>query len=236
MTGRAVALLLVCIAMVCALVWSGTPGHGKNVTLEFNPANFAGHAIDNAYFPLTPGTTFFYEGESDGVPTTDVTQVTHDTRLVDGVWCVVVWDRGFEDGTLVEETFDWYAQDESGNVWYLGEDATEYPSGSKEGSWEAGVEGALPGIIMEAHPQVGDRYSQELAVGVAEDMAMVQNLNRTLTTPLGSFDDLLLTREWSPLEKGVTEHKYYARGVGFIYGVMVKGGDEFSELMSITTD
>ena len=227
-------MLLVCAAMICAAVSSCTPGYAENVTPRFNPANFAGHAIDNPYFPLAPGTTFIYEGETDGVPASNVTQVTHDVKLVAGVGCVVVRDLGFENGsTLVEETFDWYAQDKFGNVWYLGEDATEYPSGSKEGSWKAGVNGALPGLIMEARPRVGDRYSQELAVGVAQDMAMVLSLNKALTISLGRFDDLLLTREWSPLDKGVTEHKYYARGVGFIYGVMVKGGSEHTELVEI---
>jgi len=235
MTCRLGMLLLACVAMACALVLSGAPGSAANVTPRFDPANFLGHAIDNPYFPLVPGTTFYYEGEVDGVPESTITQVTHDIRLVAEVWCVVVWDRVFENGgTLVEETFDWYAQDRLGNVWYLGEDSTEYPSGSKEGSWEAGLNGAVAGIIMEARPRVGDRYSQEIAIGVAEDMAQVLSVNKALTISLGTFDDLLLTREWTPLDKGVAEHKYYAPGIGFIYGVMVKGGSEYTELVAIT--
>jgi len=235
MSCRVGTLLLVCIAMVCALVSSCAPGYAANTTPRFNPANFAGYATDNPYLPLKPGTTFFYEGQKDGVPASNVTQVTSAVKMVDGVWCVVVLDQAFEnETTLVEQTFDWYAQDRFGNVWYFGEDATEYPSGSKEGSWEAGVDGALPGIIMEAHPRVGDRYSQELAIGVAQDMAQVLSVNKALTTSLGSFDDLLLTREWSPLDKGVIEQKYYAPGIGFIYGLMVKGGSENTELVAIT--
>jgi len=233
MTCRVGTLLLV--LMFGALVLSGAPGYTKNVTAQFNPGNSGGYAIDNPYFPLVPGTTFFYEGQKDGVPASNVTGVTLDIRLVDGVWCVVVLDQAFENGTtLVEQTFDWYAQDKLGNVWYFGEDATEFPSGSKEGSWEAGVNGALPGIVMEAHPRVGDRYSQEIAIDVAQDMAQVLSVNKALTMSLGSFDDLLLTREWSPLDKGVTEHKYYAPGVGSIYGVVVKGGSENTELVAIT--
>jgi len=235
MACRVGMLLLVCVAMVCALVSSSAPGSAANVTPRFGPANFTGHVIDNPYFPLVPGTTFFYEGQKGGVPGSNVTQVTHDTKLIAGVVCVVVLDQAFENGTtLVEQTFDWYAQDRFGNVWYFGEDATEFPSGSKEGSWEAGVNGALPGVQMEAHPRVGDQYSQEIAIGVAQDMAQVLSVNKTLTTSLGSFDDLLLTKEWSPLDKGVAEHKYYAPGVGFIYGVTAKGGSEDTTLVAIT--
>lgn len=229
-----IPVLLVCMAAVCGM---GALGHAAEVTPQFDPANFTGDAIDNPYFPLKPGTTFLYEGQEDGIPARDETLVTHDFRLVDGVLCVVVRDRAYlnDPAILVEETFDWYAQDKFGNVWYFGEEATEFPSGSKEGSWEAGENGALPGILMEAHPRVGNQYSQELAIGVAQDMAQVLSVNKALAISLGSFDDLLLTKEWSPLEKGVTEHKYYAPGVGFIYGVMVKGGSENTELVKIVT-
>ena len=204
-----------------------------------DPADFVA-VIGNPLFPLTPGTTFIYEGEEDGLPTRDEMTVTHDTKVIRGVTCTVVRDRAFLEGVLVEDTFDWYAQDKLGNVWYFGEDTRQLdPDGnviSTEGSWEAGVNGALPGIIMEARPRVGDKYRQEFALGVAEDQAQVISLHRRATVPFGSFDDLLLTKEFSPLEKGVVEHKYYAPGVGFILGVVGKGGDERTELVEIITE
>ncbi len=195
--------------------------------------------IDNKFFPLIPGTIFFYEGTTDGVPTSNETLVTRQTRKILGVTTTVVHDRVYEDGVLVEDTFDWYAQDVDGNVWYFGEDSKELDRDgnviSTAGSWEAGVNGAQPGIIMEADPRVGDRYQQELAEGVAEDMARVLSLDEFACVTYGCFDDLLVTREWSPLERGVAEDKYYAEDVGFILGIMVKGGDERTELVRITS-
>ena len=195
--------------------------------------------ITNPYFPLPPGTTFHVEGTTDGIPASDDMAVTHDTKVIVGVLCTVVHDVGYTDGVLSEDTLDWYAQDSDGNVWYFGEDTKELdPDGniiSTEGSWEAGVNGAQQGIIMEANPHVGDKYQQEFAAGVAQDMAQVLNLNRSACVSYGCFDDLLLTKEFSPLEKGVTEHKYYAAGVGNILTDVVKGGDEHSELVSIST-
>jgi hypothetical protein len=195
--------------------------------------------ITNPFFPLTPGTTFHYEGETDGIPTSNDTAVTHDTKDIVGVTTTVVHDVVYTDGVLSEDTLDWYAQDSDGNVWYFGEDTKELDSNgnviSTDGSWEAGVNGAEPGIIMEAHPHPGDKYQQEFAVDVAEDVAQVLNLNRNLCVAYGCFDDLLLTKEYSLLEKGVTEHKYYAPGVGNILEGVVKGGDELSELVSIST-
>jgi len=204
-----------------------------------SPANFVSE-VDNEFFPLQPGTTFFYEGTKDGTPTSNEMYVTHKTKRILGVKTTVVRDRAYEDGVLVEETFDWYAQDKAGNVWYFGEDAKELdPDGnviSTEGSWEAGVNGAQPGIIMEAEPRVGDRYNQEFAPGVAEDKAQVLSLNKSACVPYDCFDDLLLTKEWSPLNPGVVERKYYAEDVGFVLGVMVKGGNERTELVRVTTE
>ncbi|PYT05909.1 MAG: hypothetical protein DMF49_12805 [Acidobacteria bacterium] len=194
--------------------------------------------VTNKFFPLRPGTTFHYEGTSDGVPVSDDMTVTHDIKVILGVSCTVVQDRAYENGIQVEDTFDWYAQDLEGNVWYFGEDTRQLdPNGNvigTEGSWEAGVNGAQQGIIMEANPGVGDRYQQELAPGVAEDLARVSNLNKTVCVPYGCFDDVLKTREWSTLEKNVVENKYYAENVGDLLEVMVKGGDERIELKSIS--
>jgi hypothetical protein len=209
---------------------------------DINPANFVSE-VTNPFFPLKPGTTFYYEGTTEGVPNNNITAVTHETKQILGVTCTVVHDQAFEEGVLVEDTFDWYAQDKDGNVWYFGEDSKELDEDgnviSTEGSWEAGVDGAQPGIIMKAHPKVGDRYQQELAPGVAEDMAQVIRLqDEEVCVRYGCFEDdeVLLTKEWTPLERGVVEEKYYAEDVGFILGVMVKGGDERTELVSITTE
>src|SRR5437867_3486473 len=136
--------------------------------------------IDNPYFPLVPGTTFVYEGTTDRSPATDLFQVTSRTKVILGVKCREILDQAYINGVLEETTLDWFAQDKDGNVWYFGEDTKELdPNGnvtSTEGSWQAGVDGAQPGIIMEAHPRVGDRYQQEFASGIAEDMAQVLRL------------------------------------------------------------
>ncbi len=236
-TFRAFAILLV-LTLLPVSGAIGRPGH-RSATAKATPAA-AGWVVEvtNPYFPLRPGTTFHYSGQRDGIPSTDDMEVTHQTKLILGVRCTVVHDRVFADGVLSEDTFDWYAQDTSGNVWYFGEDTKELDSQghviSTEGSWLAGVNGAQQGLIMEAHPHVGDRYQQEFAIGVAQDMAQVLGLDKSACVMFGCFDDLLLTKEWTPLEKGVTEHKSYASGVGFILADVVKGGDEHSELVSIT--
>jgi hypothetical protein len=208
----------------------------KAPSLQIDPNNFVSE-VTNPYFPLKPGTTFIYEGESDGVPTREVVQVTRDTKEILDVLTTVVHVRTYEDGVLIEDTFDWYAQHDDGNVWYFGEDTKELDAGgnviSTEGSWEAGVNGAEPGIIMEADPKKGDRYQQEFAPDVAEDMAQVVGFEDAVCVAYGCFDNVLVTKEWTPLEKGVVENKYYAEGVGFIFGVMTKGGDEQLELVDV---
>jgi hypothetical protein len=193
---------------------------------HINPAQFT-TKIENEYLPLKPGTTFVYEGGTER----DEMTVTHSTKMVMGVECVVVDDRAWEEGKLIEKTYDWFAQDKEGSVWYFGEDTKEYKNGkvtSTKGSWEAGVDGAKPGIIMQAEPKVGQTYRQEYYPGEAEDMAKVQSLDESVTVPYGSFDHVLETREWTPLEPSYDEHKYYARGVGQVYG----GG---SELVDVKT-
>jgi len=193
--------------------------------------------IDNKYFPLKPGTTFIYRGESEGSPTRGVMTVTSQTKKILGVTTTVVHDVGYEDGVLVEDTFDWFAQDKDGNVWYFGEDTKELDEDgnviSTEGSWEAGVDGAKPGVVMLADPRKRDRYQLEFYPGVAEDMAQVLGYKDSLCVSYGCFEDVLWTKEWTPLEPGVVEHKYYAKGVGFIFGIKVKGGDEQTELVRV---
>ena len=209
---------------------------------DINPANFVRY-VTNPFFPLQPGTRFFYQGQKDGVPTSNVTEVMCDTKVILGVTTTVVHDQAFDqDGRLAEDTFDWYAQDRDGNVWYFGEDTKELdPNGnviSTEGSWEAGVNDADPGTIMLANPQVGDRYYQEFAPGVAEDQARVESRDASACiaypAPNSCFDQLLLTKETTRLDPGVVEIKYYRATVGFILGVNVKGGNERTELVDIT--
>ena len=134
--------------------------------------------------------------------------VTSDTKKVMGVECVVVEDKEWEDGNLIERTYDWFAQDNKGTVWYFGENTKEYENGkvvSTKGSWEAGVDGAKPGIIMQADPKVEKSYRQEYYPGEAMDMARVLSLNASVTVPYGSFDHVLETKEWTPLQPGFSE-------------------------------
>jgi len=200
-----------------------------------DPADFT-TKIDNKYFPLEPGTTFVYRGKTEDASEGDTVAVTSETRNIMGVECVVVDDRVTEDGELTEKTYDWYAQDEKGNVWYFGEDSKEYENGkvkSTEGSWEARKDGAEPGIIMPANPNVGETYRQEYYKGEAEDMARALKLDGSATVPRGSYDHVLVTREWTPLEPNIAEHKYYAAGVGNVLEVAVKGPQERLELVDV---
>jgi hypothetical protein len=220
---RRVTLLGVILGLMVALVagCGGPSGgssakSGKAYSPNIHPADFV-DVIDNKYFPLDPGTTFIYEGGTER----DVMAVTSATKKIMGVKCVVVDDRGYDGGKLIEKTYDWFAQDNKGNVWYFGEDTKELDNGkvtSTKGSWEAGVDGAKPGIIMQGDPKVGESYRQEYYEGEAEDTAKVVSLDESATVPYGSFDSVLETREWTPLEPSYDEHKYYAAGVGQVSG------------------
>jgi hypothetical protein len=234
--------LLAASGLVALVLLAGSMSGPASVaganTPQFDPNNFVRN-VDNPFFPLDPGTTYFYEGQEDGIPSSTTTEVTNDTKRILGVRATVVHDLAYVDGVLVEETFDWYAQDKQGNVWYLGEDSRELDEFgnviSTEGSWEAGVNGAQAGIIMLADPRKGDRYRQEFAPGVAEDTAQVLSLDESICVSYGCFDGVLLTKEWTPLNRGVVDNKYYAEGIGFIFSDTVKGGDETLELVAITS-
>jgi hypothetical protein len=200
------------------------------------PGDFV-RTIDNQYLPFEPGTTFHYQGTKDGEPSEDTMSVTHKTKTIVGVQTVVVLDQSTVSGEPEEKTLDWYAQDKRGNVWYFGEDSFDFVNGKwvrNDGSWEAGVDAAKPGIVMEADPQVGDTYRQEYYDGHAEDLARILSTNESVSVAYGSFQQALETKEWTPLERAVVEHKYYARGVGEVKSVMVKGGSEEMELVSVT--
>jgi hypothetical protein len=209
------------------------PGDAGNYAPAWQTMSFREN-VDNAFFPLIPGTRWVYE-TSDGSERIEV-EVLPDTKEVQGVTATVVRDTVTEDGEVTEDTVDWYAQDTEGNVWYLGEDTKEYDEGkvvSTEGSWEAGVDGALPGIIMHALPKVGIGYRQEYYPGHAEDLAEVLRLDGEASVPFGSFQNVVVIQEWNPLEPGVVENKYYVEGTGVVLEEMVKGGSERVELVSV---
>lgn len=184
---------------------------------HIDPANFQS-TVDNPYLPLVPGTTYKLI-EKEGKDTREnIVTVTRDTKVVMGVTCTVVRDVVNEKGALKEDTFDWYAQDKQGNVWYFGEDTKEYKEHGKvdtEGSWEAGVGKNLPGIIMLAHPAPGRPFRQEYGPGHAEDMGQVIAVHESVTVPYGTFKDCVRTKEWSLLEPG-HEKKWYAKGIGVV--------------------
>jgi hypothetical protein len=201
-----------------------------------DPANFVS-VIDNPLFSLTPGKTFIYEGDTAAGHEHEEFAVTHNTKTILGVSCVEVHDTVHLDGDLTEDTLDWFAQDTDGNVWYFGENSKQLAGGlvlGVEGSWIGGLDGAEPGIVMEAHPAIGDFYRQEYLLGVAEDMAEVVSLtdSATVAFPPGTFSNLVKTFETSPLEPDAMENKYYAAGVGNILTVDLVTGDR-SELTQI---
>jgi hypothetical protein len=183
----------------------------------------AGPNVDNPWFPLPAGRHWTYR---EGNVRTVVT-VTGETRLMaDGVVARVVHDESRERGVPVEITDDYYAQDTKGTVWYMGEATTAYEKGkpaSTEGSWEAGVDGARPGVIMPAHPRVGMAYRQEFLKGHAEDRAKIVSLRERVKVPLRRFRHTLMTLETTPLEPDVLEAKFYARGVGVVLAVGLSG-------------
>jgi hypothetical protein len=192
--------------------------------------------IDNPYLPMRPGSRRVYrETDTEGTAQRIVVKVTRRTRrIATGVTARVVRDTVTERGRLVEDTFDWFAQDRAGNVWYLGEDTTEYEDGrpvSKAGSWEAGVGGARAGIAMLARPRPGRGYRQEQFPGEAEDRARVLSLDDQAEVPAGHFTGVLTTKDWNPLEPRALEYKLYARGVGLVLAVHVSGGSGREELL-----
>lgn len=195
-------------------------------------ADFANVDETNTFFPLIPGTTWRYEAETKDGAEVIAVEVTSDVKTIhlpDGgtIEATVVLDRVYEcdeledceliQENLVEETYDWYAQDTEGNVWYFGEESTEFVEGvpvNMEGSWEAYVDGALPGIIMFADPKIGTTYRQEYYAGEAEDLARVVSLNRSVSVPYDDFNGCLKTQDWNPLEKATQEQKFYCPDVG----------------------
>jgi hypothetical protein len=207
--------------------------------VELNPADFTTE-IDNPYWPMRAGSRWVYDeiDEEGKVLKVEVTVTDRTKQIANGVEALVVRDVVSEDGEPVEVTDDWYAQDADGNIWYLGEDTAEYENGkvaTRAGSFEAGVDGAQPGVIMPANPQDGMTYRQEYYAGEAEDEGEILSLNQQVAVPFGRFTDALMTRDTNPLEPKVNELKFYAEGVGPVLTIdigTVGGGRE--ELVSYT--
>jgi hypothetical protein len=198
-----------------------------NEAVELDPANFVAE-IDNPYWPMKPGSRWVYNetDEEGNVLQVEVT-VTNDTKEIMGISATVVRDIVTQDGEVIEDTFDWYAQDVDGNIWYMGEDTKEYEDGvvtTTEGSWEAGVDGALAGVLLPGDPQVGMAYRQEYYAGEAEDNGEVLALDAHVEAPYGSFDGCLQTEDTTALDPNVVENKYYCQGVGPVLAVDLESG------------
>jgi hypothetical protein len=219
------------LALALAVAAAGLPVGGEPVALD--PARFTTR-IDNPYWPMRPGSRWVYR---EGRQRIVVTVTRRTKRIANGVTARVVSDVATERGRPVEVTDDWYAQDRAGNIWYLGEATTEYEDGktvSTEGSWEAGVDGAQPGVIMPARPRPGLRYRQEHYAGHAEDRGSIVSRREQVEVPAGHFRGVLMTRETNRLEPRVLEFKFYARGVGPVLAVTVSGGSDREELVRFT--
>ena len=219
------------LLLIAAAFVAGCGSGGPTTSTRFSAR------IDNPWFPLRPGTIYRYRGMKDGQRSREVLTVTHQTKTIQGVRCTVVRDLLYTRGRLHERTSDWYAQDAAGNVWYYGEATAELDAAGKvtstEGSWQAGVHGARAGIYMPAHPRPGQSGRQEYYRGQAEDQFRVVSLSARVRTAAASSNRALLTKEFTRLEPGVLDHKYYVRGIGTVLEQTVRGGSERNELVSM---
>jgi hypothetical protein len=223
--------LLVLVATACGSSEGSSLPRGSEPA-NLDPADFVS-GVGHPYWPMAPGSRWVYREGSQRV----VVTVTRRTKRIEGISATVVHDVVTEDGELVEDTWDWYAQDQNGNLWYLGEQTKEYEHGkvkSTEGSWEAGVDGAEAGIVLPAKPEVGMAYRQEYLKGEAEDEARILSVDEKAEVPFGAFDHVLMTKDFTRLEPDLLEHKFYARGVGPVLTVAVSGGSDREELVSFT--
>lgn len=212
-----------------------TAAGSSGSTIVIDPADFS-TSIDNLYFPLHRGTSYVYEGSSKDGATRVQATVLFESRVVMGVECRVVLEKVFVRDELRESTHKWYAQDGDGNVWQFGKDSEEYKEGevtSTAGSWEAGIDGAAPGIVMKADPQVGDVYQQRYLAGEAEGMAEVLGVDASVEVPYSSFNHVLKIKEWTSLDPGVIQEKYYGPGMGLVLREQVEGGSEWERLIAL---
>lgn len=240
LTAIGVTLVIGAVALPATFAGGGTcnqplPNESEPVMLD--PVDFVPR-IDNPYWPMAPGTRWVYrEFDLEGSQRVTVS-VLERTRDIQGIAATVVHDVVTERGELVEKTFDWYAQDVCGNVWYLGENTKEYEDGevvTTAGSWEHGVDGAMAGVIMPADSRVGMSYRQEYYDGEAEDAGEIMSLDEQAQVPFGHFRNVLLTNEFTPLEPKVLEYKLYAEGVGPVLAIGVSGGSDREELLRFRT-
>ena len=217
-----------------ATAGSGLPQGSEQVRLD--PADFSTE-IDNPWWPMRPGARWVYrETDLGGAEQRVVVTVTDRTyEVTGGIEARVVRDVVTEGGEPVEKTDDWYAQDAEGNVWYLGEDTAEYENGevsSTAGSFEHGVDGAQAGVVMPADPEPGLAFRQEYYEGEAEDHAEILSLDEKAQVPAGYFPKTLMTKDLVPTEPKVSEHKFYAKGVGPVLTLDTSGGTGREELLS----
>jgi hypothetical protein len=212
---------------------SGLPQADEPV--ELDPADFVAE-IDNPYWPMKPGNRWVYtETDAEGNEMQVEVTVTSDRKDILGISATVVHDVVTENGDVIEDTLDWYAQDVDGNIWYLGEDTKEYENGavvSTAGSWEAGVDGAQAGVALPGDSEVGMAYRQEYYAGEAEDRGKVLSLSEHVEVPFGTFDGCLQTEDTTALEPDVLEHKYYCKDVGPTLVVDVGSGAGGEELVT----
>jgi len=229
-------LAAVAIATAAVGIVAASSRMSTSATPVFHPDDFVS-VIDNPYFPLPVGRTLTYTGIKDGQTQRDVVTVTAQKKVILGVTATVVSDIADHNGTILEKTSDWYAQDEQGNVWYLGEDTVAFLAHGKtdtSGSWEAGVDGAVPGIIMLADPQIPDAYRQELLTGQAEDTAWVVDRGTTVTVPYGKVKNVLTTLEATRLDPGAYDQKVYGPGIGIVLEQALTGDVETAKLVSVS--
>jgi hypothetical protein len=236
--GAAAACLLATLAVAVAPTQAGATSRAATHHHHPAPSRFTHGRVDNRWFPLKPGTRWSYRGSEDGNRTRDVMIATYRTHVIDGVVCRVVFDRVWTNGRLSERTHDFYAQTERGTVWYFGErTATLDRHGhvkSREGSFMSGVNGAEAGVFMTRNPQRGPAYFQEYYPGHAMDIFTVLRRSVHVSAPLLRSGHALLTKETSPLEPGVVDHKYYVRDIGDVRELTVKGGSESLRLVAIS--
>ena len=237
-------MLALAVPFAAAPAANGTPSAALDCSaplpqgseeVQLDPADFVA-TIDNPWWPMAVGSKWVAkETSGNGPGQKNITVVKSRTKEIVGIAATVVHDKVLEQGDVVEDTFDWYAQDACGDIWYLGENTKEFENGhvvSTAGSWEAGVDGAQPGVIVPADPQIGVDYRQEYHAGDAEDQARTLSLDEQVTVPFGHFNGVMLVRETTPVEPKVLEYKWYVQGVGPVLSIGVSGDSDREELVS----
>ena len=233
----AIALALTAAAALSVGPAATAPEGSPARAAALAPSDFD-HPGSNPYFPLQPGMVTILRGTDEGQHFRERVVVTYRTKVIQGVRTRVISDvLRRSNGTLAEQTTDWYATDNSGNVWYFGEATATYDEkghiDSREGTWQAGRNGAVAGLIMPAHPHATQAYRQEFYRGHAEDQAWIVGNSTRTRTPLRTFQHVVRSFEWTRLEPGVLSLKLYGRGVGIINERDLSGGNETFEVVAV---